>query len=87
MSITLASVLDTPAAGPLRLAVAEVLGRAEPLGFAGAGVERVGLACLQVLAAGHAAATDAGLGFSIADASPALVEMATLAGLDLLVTA
>jgi chemotaxis protein CheX len=87
MTIALAAVLDTPAAGPLRLALKQTLAEGGPLLLDGAAVERAGLACLQVLAAGRAAAGQRGLEFRIADASAPFAAMATLAGLDILVTA
>ncbi|SFP72085.1 STAS domain-containing protein [Sphingomonas rubra] len=82
MTLSLAPVLDTAAAGPLRLALCEAVNRGEPLLLDGVAVERAGQACFQVLLAGQAAAGRAGLSFRIADPSPPLVELATLAGLD-----
>jgi chemotaxis protein CheX len=81
MTIALAAVLDTAAAGPLRVSLKKAIGQGEPLLLDGDAVERVGAACLQVIAAGQVAATGADLPFRIERASPALVEMATLAGL------
>ena len=86
MTIALASVLDTPAAGPLRLTLERLIAQNVPIQADGEAVERIGLACLQVLAAGQVAAIGVGLDFKIVGSSPALIEMATLAGLATLVT-
>ncbi|MDE0877282.1 MAG: STAS domain-containing protein [Sphingomonas bacterium] len=82
MTLSLVSVLDTPAATPLRRGLLRLAETAEPIQLDGSAVDRVGTACLQVLSAGQAAARHAGREFRIADPSPALVEMATLAGFD-----
>jgi chemotaxis protein CheX len=73
--------LDTPAAGPLRAALLGLVERRQPLLLDGAGVTRVGIACLQVLASARATAAADGLGYHLADASEPLDAMATLAGL------
>jgi chemotaxis protein CheX len=85
MTLTLATILDTSAAGPLRQALKQALGGAEPLLIDGSGVERAGLACLQVLAAAGSAAAQGGTVFRIDPAGPPLAAMIALAGLDTLV--
>lgn len=85
MTIMLASLLDTAAAGPLRQTLRKALGEEGPLALDGSGVERAGQASLQVLAAAAAAAAAAGREFRIVGASPVLTEMAGLAGLPSLV--
>ena len=84
--MVLDAILDTPAAGPLRLSLDRMITEHAPVHVDGQAVDRVGLACMQVLAAGQAAAKKIGLGFQIMTPSPALIEMATLAGLATLVT-
>ena len=86
MTVALASTLDTAAAGPLRLALRQELQRGEALVLDGGAVERIGQACLQVLAAGQADAARSDIEFRIEPASPAFVEMALLAGLPSLAT-
>jgi chemotaxis protein CheX len=81
-SLTLAAVLDTAAADPLRRALLATLEAGTPLVLDGTAVERAGLACVQVLASARATAAADGLGFRLADSSPALLEMLRLAGLD-----
>ena len=87
MPLPLASILDTSAAGPLRLSLRQAVERGEPLILDGSGVERIGQACLQVLTAARGADGDRNPSFVIEHASPALTEMATLAGLRTLVIA
>ncbi len=81
MPSPLAPVLDTPAGGDLRQALRAAIAERQPLVIDGAGVEQIGLACLQVLAAARIAADGAGLPFRIANPSAPLLTMATLAGL------
>jgi anti-anti-sigma regulatory factor len=80
-TIPLPAVLDTPAAGELRTTLRQSIRGGQPLSLDGAGVERVGLACLQVLVAGKAAAARAGVNLSIVHPSQSLTDMATMAGL------
>ncbi|WP_267395659.1 MULTISPECIES: STAS domain-containing protein [unclassified Sphingomonas] len=77
----LGTSLDTAAAGPLRAALLGLVERRQPMLLDGAGVARVGIACLQVLASARATAAADGLGYHLADASEPLAAMATLAGL------
>lgn len=83
-SLSLAAVLDTAAADPLRRALLAMLEASAPLALDAAAVERAGLACVQVLASARATAAADGLGFDLVDPSPALLEMLRLAGLDTL---
>lgn len=78
----LAPVLDTAAAEPLRQALLARIEAGEPLLIDGAGVDRAGLACLQVLASARATAAASGLSFAIASSSDALTAMTTLAGME-----
>jgi len=78
----LPSSLDTAAAAPLRLELLAQLAAGGPVVLDGSGVTRVGQACLQVLASARASAAGHGFAFAIADASTALREMASLAGVD-----
>jgi chemotaxis protein CheX len=80
-SYPLGASLDTAAAGPLRAALLDLVERRQPLLLDGAGVTRVGIACLQVLASARATAAADGLGYRLVDASEPLGTMATLAGL------
>ena len=80
MTIALPAVLDTPAAAPLRQTLRDAVGNGQPILIDASGVERIGQACLQVLAAVEAAAEDAGQEFRIVGASPVFADMATLAG-------
>lgn len=84
MPTLLPSTLDTAAAGQLRLTLKGLVERGEPLMLDGGGVDRIGQASLQVLVAARAAAGEAGLPFRIDAPSPALDEMARLAGLAIL---
>jgi len=86
MIAPLPAILDTPAAGPLRVTLRQAVEKGQPLLLDGAAVERIGTACLQVLLAGREAAARGALPFAIVNPAPALVEMAALAGLDDLVT-
>lgn len=87
MTIVLAAVLDTAAAAPLRQTLRTAIDAVQPINIDASGVERIGQACLQILAAGEAAAESAGLDFHIVGASPAFADMATLAALDTLLAA
>lgn len=84
--MVLDAILDTPAAGPLRLSLDRMITEHAPVHVDGQAVDRIGLACLQVLVAARTAAKGLSLGFQITTPSPALIEMATLAGLATLVT-
>lgn len=86
-SIPLAAVLDTAAAGPLRLSLRKAIQEAAPVSVDGGMVDRVGLACLQVLAAAKWSAEEAGVAFRIDGPSSALADMAALCGLRDLVSA
>lgn len=81
MTTLLPASLDTAAASPLRLELRTLVDAHEPVMLDGSAVERIGQACLQVLAAAQIAATAAGLAFAIDMPSPPLTEMAGLAGL------
>lgn len=87
MTIALPAVLDTPAAAPLRQMLRDSVGSGQTIRIDASNVERIGQACLQVLAAAEAAAEDAGQEFRIVGASPAFADMATLAALDTLIAA
>jgi len=87
MTLVLPAVLDTPAAAALRQTLRDSIGSVQPIQIDASGVERIGQACLQVLAAAEAAAEDAGQEFRIVGASPAFADMATLAALDTLIAA
>ena len=82
LPLPLPQSLVTAAAAPLRTALLDRLDRREAVLLEGGEVERVGLACLQVLAAAKAAADGEGLGFAIIEPSNPLREAATLAGVD-----
>jgi chemotaxis protein CheX len=84
MTIALAPVLDTEAASPLHLKLLGAIGSGEPLMLDGSAVERVGLACLQVLVASEGAAKLVGLPFWLSDPSPALLEATRMTALDAL---
>ena len=73
---------DTSAAPPLRRALISLAEAGEAVRLDGSQVDRLGTACLQVLWAGKVMAVREGRGFEIKDPSPAMTEMATLAGLD-----
>lgn len=77
----LARSLDTAAASPLRQELLSRLHLGDGLVIDGADVERVGQACLQVLASARRAAVVKNQTFTITDASSALIGMAELAGL------
>ncbi|WP_242122077.1 STAS domain-containing protein [Sphingomonas lacusdianchii] len=85
MTIILDAVLDTAAAGSLRVALRKAIETGQPLVIDAEHVERAGQACLQVLVAARSTAELAGLGFNIQKPSAALTEMTRLAGLDALV--
>ncbi|WP_375250105.1 STAS domain-containing protein [Sphingomonas sp.] len=80
-SLSLAAVLDTSAAGPLRMALRRAIEAGEPITIDGSLVDRAGLACLQVLEAARQTASAAGLSFTIEAPSAALSDIATIAGL------
>ncbi len=86
-AIALPPVLDTPAAAPLRRMLIDAIGDGAPVTLDASGVERVGQACLQVLASAEATAADRGVPFRIHGAAPAFAEMASLAGLPSLLAA
>jgi len=87
MSIALPSVLDTATASVLHSTFCDAIGRDEALLIDGSAVERVGQACLQVLAAATVQAQRSGFAFRIDEPSAPLAEMAKLAGLDSLLSA
>ncbi|WP_294318272.1 STAS domain-containing protein [uncultured Sphingomonas sp.] len=87
MTIALPAILDTPAAAPLRQTLRDAIGTGRPIQLDASGVERIGQACLQVLAAAEVAAEEAGQPFHITGASPVFADMATLAALDTLLAA
>jgi chemotaxis protein CheX len=82
--LPLPPVLDTAAAGPLRQALREALDRRAAITVDTANVERIGLACLQVLAAAATAAAAEGVALRLEPATGPVPDMAALAGLDLL---
>lgn len=84
MTFALSTRLDTEAAASLRQSLTKMVEDAKPLSVDGSEVELVGQACLQVLVAARRAANEQGLAFAIERPSPALVEAATLAALDIL---
>ena len=75
-------VLDTAAASPLRERLLVSLQLRRPVALDGSQVERVGQACLQILAGARAAAEQAGIGFAINDPSIAFGDMVRLSRLD-----
>lgn len=77
----LPAVLDTSAAGPLRIALLARLERGEPLDLDGSDVARIGQACLQVLASARASCLAQRIGFRLDHRSDALDRMIVLAGL------
>ena len=85
MTIALPAVLDTPAAAALRQTLRDAIGSGQPIRLDASGVERIGQACLQVLAAAEVAAEESGQEFRIVGASPVFANMATLAALDTLI--
>lgn len=87
MNIALPAALDTAAAAALRQTLSEAIGAGQPVTIDAAGVDRIGQACLQILAAAEMAARDAGVDFRIVGASPAFTDMVTLAALDTLLAA
>ncbi len=87
MTIALPAVLDTPAATALRQTLRDAIAAGGSVTIDASAVERIGQACLQVLAAAEAAAEDAELEFRIVGASPVFADMATLAALDTLIAA
>ncbi|PZQ60448.1 MAG: hypothetical protein DI544_08545 [Sphingomonas taxi] len=87
MSIVLTSRLDTAAAAPLQRALKKLVEQAQPIAIDGSGVDQIGQACLQVLAAARAAALANGLSYQVSGASVALVEAGGLAALDILAAA
>lgn len=87
MTIALASILDTAAAGTLRAEVRKAVDRGQPIVIDASAVDRAGQACLQVLVAAEAAAAVAGVPFRLQAPSDAFTDMATLAGLHPLVRA
>lgn len=74
--------LETAAAAPLRERLLVSLQLGKPVILDGSGVERIGQACLQVLASARAAAEQAGTAFQITDPSDALADMIRLSRLD-----
>jgi chemotaxis protein CheX len=78
----LPEMLDTSAAGPLRVALLDRIDRGEPVHLDGSEVTRAGLACLQVLASARATAVEQDVDFRIDRPSEALARMIALAGLD-----
>ncbi|WP_294195673.1 STAS domain-containing protein [uncultured Sphingomonas sp.] len=87
MSIVLGSRLDTAAAGPLRQSLMKQIDSAQPIAIDASAVDQVGLACLQVLAAGRAAAVAHGVSWQVAFPSVAMIEAGELAAIDVLVDA
>ena len=87
MSIVLSPRLDTAAAAPLRLSLQKLVDAAEPVAIDAAGVDQIGQACLQVLAAARAAAVARGLSWQVAVPSVAMVEAGELAAIDVLTAA
>ncbi len=86
-ALSLPAILDTAAAPALRDLLAAHVAGGGTLLLDGSGVERIGMACLQVLLAAETAAQAAGVAFAITDASPALTDMTALAGLTPLLAA
>jgi len=82
---SLAPVLDTNAAPPLRQALLDLIAAGDTISLDGAQVAQVGQACLQVLASAQATALAAAIDFELRHPSDALSAMISLAGLDDLV--
>jgi chemotaxis protein CheX len=78
----LAATLNTAAADELRQALSERVAAMSALSVDGAAVDRIGQACLQVLASARATAAAQGLRFRLDPRSDALAQMIALAGLD-----
>jgi chemotaxis protein CheX len=72
--------LDGAAAGPLADLLRERLADGQPIALDGAQVDRVGLACLQVLLSARAAAIGGGMPFTIATPSETFTATIGLAG-------
>lgn len=87
MPIRLSATLDTSAAAPLLIIMKQAIDRTEPIVVDASDVERIGQACLQVIAAAQVAAQVIDLRFEIVNPSSAFVEMTDLAGLALLAAA
>lgn len=78
----LAAILNTAAADELRDALSDRIAAAAALSLDGAAVDRIGQACLQVLASARATAAAKGLRFRLDPRSDALAQMIALGGLD-----
>lgn len=78
----LAAILNTAAADELRRALSDRIAAASALSLDGAAVDRIGQACLQVLASARATAAAKGLRFRLDPRSDPLAQMIALAGLD-----
>jgi chemotaxis protein CheX len=87
MSIVLTSRLDTAAAGPLHQSLKKLVEAGQPIAIDGNAVDQIGQACLQVLAAGRAAAVARGLSWQVAFPSVAMIEAGELAALDVVTAA
>lgn len=87
MNLALPPILDTEAATPLRSALVQAIGNGEPLILDGSAVARIGMACLQVLAAAKMAAEAIGLPFWLCEPSAALAGAARMTALDALIEA
>ena len=85
-TLSLAPVLDTTAAAPLRQALLDLIASGDAIALDGGQVTQAGQACLQVLASAQAMAASIRTDFELQNPSEALASMITLAGLDRLVT-
>ncbi|WP_230483525.1 STAS domain-containing protein [Sphingomonas sp. Leaf21] len=86
-ALSLAHVLDTGAAAPLRQSLLDLIGAGDAIALDGSHVTQAGLACLQVLASAQAMAAAVRVDFELRHPSEPLASMIALAGLDALVTA
>jgi len=86
-ALSLAPVLDTTAAAPLRQALLDLIASGDAIALDGAQVTQAGQACLQVLASAQAMAASIRTDFELQNPSEALASMIALAGLDTLVAA
>lgn len=86
-ALSLASVLDTTAAAPLRQALLDLIASGDAIVLDGSQVNQVGQACLQVLASAQAMAASIRADFELQNPSEPLASMIALAGLDSLATA
>jgi len=86
-TLSLAPVLDTAAAAPLRQALLDLIASGDAVSVDGSQVAQAGQACLQVLASAQAMAASVRADFELHHPSEPLASMIALAGLDSLAAA